>query len=362
MIRSLVKNAAAHAVCWTRLDAVIQANRYRHVPFVVAYHRVVPQLNAYEGFALPAMEISVAMLGRHLDWLGRRFRIVSLDDLGAELDRPRDSKPLAAVTFDDGYNDVFHHGFPLLKRKGIPAGIFVVTDLVGTTELPVHERLHALLAEAWLRWKSPRKDLTDVLRIAAVGFSSRERLPEAVRDPFSATRYLLTQLAHAKVQLIIDSLNMNARTSRIRPLALQPLSWEMLATMRDAGMKIGSHSKTHAFLTNESTDRVREEAEVSRRHLQQKLGVEIRCFAYPGGTFNSDVVQAVEAAGYRYAFTTCRHRDRQRPLLTIPRTMMWEPSCRDRAGRFSQAMMSCQAAGAFDWASSCRAAHPPSFG
>ena len=342
MLRSLVKNVAAHTVSWTRLDALAQANRYRHVPFVVAYHRVVERLNVYDGFALPAMEISVAILEKHLDWLGRRFRIVSLDDLPAELDRLPYSKPLAAVTFDDGYSDVFHHGFSLLKRKGIPAGIFVVTDLVGTEELPVHERLYALLAEAWPRWAAPANEL---------------RLPKTIQDPFSATQYLLRHFPYADVQRIINDLDVDAERGRMRPAALQPLSWEMLATMRDAGMTIGSHSKTHAVLTNESKERTQEEAADSRRLLRKKLGTEVTCFAYPGGVFNKSVVQSVDAAGYRYAFTVCRHRDPKHPLLTIPRTMLWERSSLDRAGRFSQAIMSCHAAGAFDWASSCKPAH-----
>ena len=35
---------------------------------------------------------------------------------------------MAAVTFDDGYRDIYENAYPMLKRKGIPAAIFVVTD------------------------------------------------------------------------------------------------------------------------------------------------------------------------------------------------------------------------------------------
>src|ERR1700694_834601 len=85
MLRSLVKNAAAHAISLTRLDAVMRANLHREMPYVVAYHRVVDRLDTHDGFALPAMEISVAMLEEHLDWLGRHFDIVSVDDLPAKM-------------------------------------------------------------------------------------------------------------------------------------------------------------------------------------------------------------------------------------------------------------------------------------
>jgi peptidoglycan/xylan/chitin deacetylase (PgdA/CDA1 family) len=127
--------------------------------------------------------------------------------------------------------------------------------------------------------------------------------------------------------------------------------------MRDCGMTIGSHSKTHAFLNNESEERVGDETLSSRQTLRRMLGVDIQCFAYPGGSFNRSVVHAVAAAGYRYAFTICRHRDRQYPSLTIPRIGMWERACLDPSGHFSPPIMSCQAAGAFNWASRCTQAH-----
>ena len=69
------------------------------------------------------------------------------------------------------------------------------------------------------------------------------------------------------------------------------------------------------------------------------------------------VVDEVAAAGYRYAYTTCRHRDARHPLLTVPRRCLWENSSRDRSARFSSAVMQCQVRGVFDFVSPCRQAH-----
>lgn len=358
MFRAVLKSTTARAVSWTGLDEWVRARwRRAGIPLVLCYHRVVERLNAWNGLALPGMEISVEMLEQHLDWLGRHFRIVALDELAVKLEQSPTPQPLAAVTFDDGYSDIFHHAFPLLKRKGIPAGIFVITDLVGTTELPVHERLHALLVEASQRWTSTGEGLSDVLGRAVVGFSARERLPKSVADPFSATRFLLEYLPQADLRRVMDSLSADEETGPARRLALPPLNWDMLAEMRDAGMTIGSHTKTHAFLANEGEERVLEETDGSRRELEKRLGEEVRCFAYPGGSFNRKVVRAVATAGYRLAFTICRHRSAEHPLLTIPRTGLWEQSCLDPVGRFSSPIMSGQASGAFRWASTCRRAH-----
>jgi peptidoglycan/xylan/chitin deacetylase (PgdA/CDA1 family) len=339
MLRSIAKDAAAHVVSWTGLDAVARKTVRGEVPFIVGYHRVVERLGSDDDVALPAMEVSVAMLEKHLDWLGKHFEIVSLDDLASKLNRRTRSKPFAAVTFDDGYSDVFHYGFPLLRRKGIPAGIFVVSDLIGTTELPLHERLYEALAARW------------------PALSSRAWVPRQIQNPFAATQYVLKKFKYDDVLRHVNSLGEDGRRRAQTPAKLHPLTWDMLSTMRDAGMTIGSHTKTHAFLTNETAARVWQEVNGSRSALQAKLSTEVSCFAYPGGCFKADVVEAVYSAGYRFAFTDCRHRDARYPMLTIPRRGLWERACIDRFGQFSPAIMSCHSAAMFDRFSDCSKDH-----
>jgi peptidoglycan/xylan/chitin deacetylase (PgdA/CDA1 family) len=327
------------------LDRVAHTKLHRRLPFVVYYHRVVEQLDVTNGVALPAMEISTAMLEQHLDWLGRHFRIVSMEDLDMHL-MANSKRPPAIVTFDDGYSDIYHHAFPLLKRKGIPAGIFVITDLVGSSSLPLHEELHALLVRA--AGRIPLDSILEAYGLAGL---------EGQHDPFSATRLLIKHLPHESLQRIIDAIGGAVQIDgKVRDL-LRPLSWEMLEEMRDAGMTIGSHTKSHPLLTNETSERVLQEVHDSRLELQKRLAIKADCFAYPGGGFDTDVVKAVAASGYKYGFSICRHADPQYPLLTIPRRGMWERSCLDAFGRFSPDIMSCQAAGAFDWLSGCTEAH-----
>jgi len=316
MLRAIAKDSVARVTSWTGLDAFM---RRAEAPYIVGYHRVVERYNAHPEFALPAMEITAAMLEKQLEWLGRNFEIVSLGEVSR---RPR-SKPLAAITFDDGYSDVFHNALPILKRKGIPAALFVVTDLIGRKQSPMHDRLFAALSAA------------------------------GVQNPFAATQRLLRERDHENISEIVESFEPAGKT----PSALRPLTWEMLRRMRDAGMSIGSHSKTHAFLTNETPDRVREEVEGSREVLRRNLNIAADYFAYPGGDFNAGVVDAVHNAGYRMAFTICRHRDGRYPMLTIRRRGLWERSCVDRRGHFSPEIMSCHAASLFGRTADCPKSH-----
>jgi peptidoglycan/xylan/chitin deacetylase (PgdA/CDA1 family) len=127
--------------------------------------------------------------------------------------------------------------------------------------------------------------------------------------------------------------------------------------MHRAGMTIGSHTKTHVLLTNESWQRIMDETEGSRQVLERKLGIAIKHFAYPNGSFNAAAVRAVAIGGYRFAYTTCLHRNPAYPLLTIPRKLLWENSCMDTFGHFSPSIMSCQAHRVFDVRPGCDQNH-----
>ena len=56
---------------------------------------------------------------RQIGWLARRFELVSLDEI-VDSERRSQGRPLAAVTFDDGFRSVREVGHPILRDRGIP--------------------------------------------------------------------------------------------------------------------------------------------------------------------------------------------------------------------------------------------------
>ena len=121
------------------------------------------------------------------------------------------------------------------------------------------------------------------------------------------------------------------------------VTWEMAADMRRRGFIIGSHTRSHVSLPMESPETVAEELEGSKRELERRLGEQINHFAYPGGQFTTDVVDAVGRAGYKFAYTACPHDVAAHPLLTIERLLLWEGSSVDGGGHFSADILSCLA-------------------
>ena len=356
-VRSVVKTALAHALSWSGADALIGSLTDTGASSVViGYHRVVEDFGSAARFSIPAMLISSRMLEAQLDWIGRRYRFVALDELGRELDRGAPGRPLAAVTFDDGYRDVYDVAMPVLVRKGIPAAVFVVTDLVGTGQAQVHDRLYLLLCRAIGRWRDPGTALRELLLDLDLSLPALD-LDRLAADPRLAVATLLRSLSRCEVDRLAVAIEDAVGADGSTAAGIEPLSWEMLADMVRAGVIVGSHTRSHAWLTQESSIGVLDEARGSREEIERRLGITVEHFAYPDGRFDAATVTAVAAAGYRFGYTTCTHRDPRHPLLTLPRRMLWENSCVDAVNRFSPAIMSCQVHGVWSLVSSCGQNH-----
>jgi peptidoglycan/xylan/chitin deacetylase (PgdA/CDA1 family) len=79
-------------------------------------------------------------------------------------------------------------------------------------------------------------------------------------------------------------------------------------TWRDAGMDVGSHTRTHADLTDLPPELAREQITRSKKELEQALGCEVRHFCYPYGHHGPEHCAMVREAGYATATTVHRGR------------------------------------------------------
>jgi peptidoglycan/xylan/chitin deacetylase (PgdA/CDA1 family) len=357
-VKASLKTAASCGLRLTGVDRLIGAlTGTSRIPAVISYHRVVEHFEESSRSSISPMLISTRMFEQHLDWIGRHYEFVSLDEIGSRLETGTGStRPTAAVAFDDGYSDVYHNAFPLLVRKGIPAAVFVVTGLVGTQQMQVHDQLYLLLKSAFSTGRHTSRQVVDLLRNADIVTPQMETIGRMQPNAFSVMSALLDDTSQTQANRMIQVLE--ARFGLDGPYdGLSSLSWEMLEEMQSAGMTIGSHTRTHPLLTNESREKVIQETTRSRRDLEDRLCVKAQHFAYPDGRYNPDATAAVAAAGYRFAYGTCRQRDPEYPLMTIPRKVLWEKSSVDSDGRFSAAIMACQMNWVFDLGSNCAHDH-----
>src|ERR1041385_315744 len=146
MLRAIGKTCFAYVYTLADARRFYRRQRGGPTPFIVCYHRVVDNFKHSAMTAIPSMLISTRMFERQIEWLAKRFSFLSLDEIGSHIESGHQFQtPVAAVTFDDGYSDVYHHAYPLLKRKGIPATFFVVTGLIDSNRPQIFDRLYLLL-------------------------------------------------------------------------------------------------------------------------------------------------------------------------------------------------------------------------
>ncbi|GMR16734.1 MAG: hypothetical protein BMS9Abin31_1106 [Gammaproteobacteria bacterium] len=78
---------------------------------------------------------------------------------------------------------------------------------------------------------------------------------------------------------------------------------ELLACAK-AGVTIGSHTLSHPRLTEVDDKTANNEIKLSKLHLQDVLGQEVKHFAYPYGLYDPEQLKIVEEAGYESACST----------------------------------------------------------
>lgn len=114
-------------------------DRVQTVP-ILCYHRL--------GQTASKMTVTPAAFEAQLGWLARNdYRVMRLADLTGFL-AGRQALPRRAVvlSFDDGYESVYRHAFPLLKKHGFAATVFVYTDFLGAGDALTWPQLQEMQA------------------------------------------------------------------------------------------------------------------------------------------------------------------------------------------------------------------------
>ena len=355
--RTQVKTALASTISRTHELGLAEAlARGPERPLILGYHRIVDDFAGMVREENPSQLTSSEMFERHLDVVGRHFRFATLDEIGEHLASGEPfTERVAAVTFDDGYRDNYEQAFPILKRKGIPAAVFVVTDLVGQPRWQIHDKLYYLVRKAFAQWSDPRRELAELLNHLGLPAAQLLRNRYAASTPLTMVSALLPDLSQANVARVMQALEAQVGNgfSNI-PLSL---TWEMVEEMHRAGVIIGSHTRTHVSLPAESIETALQELEGSKRAIEEHTGSPVVHFAYPGGQFTPRDVAALERTGYRFGYTACPHQDPHHPTLTIERLLLWEGSSVDGDGQFSPAILSCQINDLWPPARTCARVH-----
>src|SRR5262249_3471328 len=117
---------------------------------ILCYHRVGTEGIPYY-CTLPAAQFEMQMR-----YLRQHYRVLSLAEMVTEIQNPL-AKPTqaVAVTFDDGYSDLYKYALPVLKKYEIPATIYLIADCIESGQVAWYDRIFLALQVAGPTVKLP---------------------------------------------------------------------------------------------------------------------------------------------------------------------------------------------------------------
>ncbi len=337
--RKQAKSNLARIVQWSGLNHF--KNSVLPQIAILTYHRVLPVEEAAR-YPFPGMVVSTGQFESHVTRLASRYRV--LDFLVAiECLRTGSIPPRAVVvTFDDGYRDNFEHAFPILQKYGVPATFFVVSGAIdGQSTLWWDAVAHIAgeIAQA-RRQNNPLPPAMPDWLAALV----RDEL--AAGDPLLIARKLVDHcnaLPRREREERLKALS-DVKTSRIAR-GDQMMSWDQVREMKRAGMRIGAHTVTHAFLDELDDGEAPTEVNGCFQTIEDHLGQDARLFAFPRGRCTQRLQRILERARVQAAVTTVHGlNDPRTDLFALKRL---DGGYCDTGGTFDSAVFDVELGGWF---------------
>ena len=262
---------------------------------ILAYHRVAP---LSEGNALlDDFCVEPAIFEKQIAYIAKQYKVTGVEKISDYAgSRSRHLARSLAISFDDAYADIYTYAFPVLKKYGLPATVFVSTAFIEEGRRYWWDRLAAMML------KTPKKKATLDLGGKRLNLDLRR----GRKKSFFLIGDLLKRLELDKQEelfcLLRESLAIGEQDARP-----SLLSWEQMKEMSRSGITFGAHTHTHQALSSlKAPAALQEEVSRPKELLERHLGGQIAAFAYPYGEpddFSAQSVEAIKSAGYSYAVT-----------------------------------------------------------
>ena len=278
-------------------------------------------------------DLSLKDFVRALKLIKSRFKVVPLGALFEE----RDTKPRAAITFDDGYADNFVYAYPVLKRLGIPAHLFITADRIASGDVrkslsdywegrvsfgELHKPLSMFESHTaylkgdrgdYLTWEELSL-MGDVFTFGSHGLRHlREPVSPEIVDFYDGSNFHWEYLLFGEPE--VGTPRFKTRSSLSSPLFKVNREVVDFCLSFPKGGNWKEELRRELYrqfksLGNPETEeeekkRIEEELLESKRLIEERLGVEVTTFSWPFGHF-SELSEKVASSFFRYVFTTKR--------------------------------------------------------
>lgn len=259
--------------------------RNRRALTVLMFHRVLPADD--QAFALAEREFTFSQDGfcRTLDFVQRHYSVVSLDDLqAARLGQTALPRNPLLITFDDGWRDTLAHALPELERRGLPAVLFLASEVV-ELDSPRwwQDALVAALAEPGASTRL----------CAAAGWA--EQPIGSIGQALAAHLGAMNE-AERQAWLVQHTPGVLGQIT-----VRQMVTLSELKAMKPCSLAIGGHGHTHSPLTLSPDPEA--ELQASQRMLSD-VNQRVRSMSFPHGVWSGELVSLARKSGFDWIFTS----------------------------------------------------------
>ena len=204
------------------------------------------------------------------------------------------TKPAAIITFDDGMYDIIEHVLPFMEKHQLKFNINIDTEILETKLPQDFLRVYDILNAT--KKISSYLDADFIEKSIKINYD----LPIETENEFTE---VLSKLSNDKKREFTNRMQekLDMKTENYSRV----LSKEELGKLaNNKFIEIGSHSHTHAVLTQIPTQEVHFELTHSKKQLENIMNKNIEVIAYPNGASNTQIDQMAIENGYRYLLKT----------------------------------------------------------
>jgi peptidoglycan/xylan/chitin deacetylase (PgdA/CDA1 family) len=241
--------------------------------------------------------IPVATFADQMAYIAQYFDVRHLDDVVNGFSTPT-AKPIACVTFDDGFASVGELAWPILQKHRIPATVYLVTGLVDSGDTVWFARLHQAIMEtsvAELLWRG-----------ASLALKTNEQRADASALLQGKIKLLPRGDFDQALASVLEQLEASP-TASPRP-EFQILKSATIRRMSEEGLvRFGAHTVSHQILTRTTHEDARREIQQSVESVRHLVRAPSGSFAYPNGgheDFDEHAISALREVGVHCAVST----------------------------------------------------------
>jgi len=257
--------------------------------------------------------VSAERFEEQISYLSQNYECLGLAEL---VERSLNTKPngkLISITFDDGYLDNFEVALPILEKYGVPATVFVASDLIEGTTVPWWFALEDYILKSDkvdFEWKGTRFEFN--LQSTADRYRCWDRL-----------YYCFRTSTLKETKNLIGLMNLGRQGNA--DFALFPTPAEIRELDKHPLIDIQPHTLSHPALALEGLADAEDQIRGSKEYFESLLEKDCNLFAYPFGDPASTSKREFELAeklGFSIAVTTRKGHIRSRELnslLSLPR-------------------------------------------